>query len=136
MRNGRKMEQHPVPVRDKPAKERIAEEADTLFYHFGVNVPLRMIASHANTNQVAVLRHFGSRERLVSDFLKARMKDAEAEWREIERDHPNDPVSQLRAWMFRAEISSEEVEPLDPFQIVSLCSRAIFTRKAPFAFRN
>jgi AcrR family transcriptional regulator len=108
MRNRREMERHTVTVLDKPAKERIAEEADTLFYHFGVNVPLPMIAQQASTNQATVIKYFGSRERLVSDFLKARMKDAEAEWREIERDHPTDPLSQLRAWMSLAEISSEE----------------------------
>jgi AcrR family transcriptional regulator len=56
---------------DKPAKERIVEQASTVFIHFGVNASTLMIAHFAHTNVATIIKHFGTRERLVFDFLEA-----------------------------------------------------------------
>jgi AcrR family transcriptional regulator len=92
---------------DKPAKERIIEQASTVFIHFGVNASTTMIAHFAHTNVATVIKHFGTRERLVFDFLKSLMRDVELSWKEIEQECPNDPEAQLRRWVFYAEFAAD-----------------------------
>src|ERR1700686_573389 len=92
---------------DKPAKERIVEQALFLFTHFGVNAPTALIAHLAHTNLEPIRKHFGYRERLVSDFLQLLMKRAEQSWREIEHEHLNDPESQLRRWVLHSEFAAD-----------------------------
>jgi AcrR family transcriptional regulator len=91
---------------DKPAKERIVEQASTVFTDFGVNASTTLIAHFAHTNVDTIIKHFGTRDRLVFDFLKSLMKDDELSWREIERDFPNDPETQLRKWVSYAEFAA------------------------------
>jgi AcrR family transcriptional regulator len=92
---------------DKPAKERIVEQAGTVFIHFGVNASTAMIAHFAHTNLETIKKHFGSRDRLVFDFLRSLMKEAELSWKEIEQEHPNDPETQLRRWVQYAEDAAD-----------------------------
>jgi AcrR family transcriptional regulator len=92
---------------DKPAKERIAEEANNLFRIANTNVSMDTIALFAETSVATIIKHFGTRERLVFDFLKSLMKQAEQSWREIEQEHPNDPEAQLRKWVLHSEISAD-----------------------------
>jgi len=92
---------------DKPAKERIVEQADKLFTLWGVNISKDMIAHFAHTNVATIIKHFGTRERLVFDFLKSLMKQAEPSWKQIEQEHPNDPEAQLRTWILRSEFAAD-----------------------------
>jgi AcrR family transcriptional regulator len=107
MRATPKTIQPPRSELDKPAKERIVEQALFLFTHFGVTVSTGLIAHFAHTNLETIRKHFGYRERLVSDFLKSLMKQAEQSWKEIEHEHPNDPESQLRRWVLHSEFAAD-----------------------------
>ena len=107
MRASPKTTQAPRSEFDKPAKERIAEQADMLFTRWGVNISTEMIAHFAHTNFDTIKKHFGTRERLVFDFLKSLMKEAEQSWKEIEQEHPNDPESQLRRWVLHSKFAAD-----------------------------
>src|SRR6266446_10377871 len=65
MRASPKTIQPPRSELDKPAKQRIAEQADMLFTRWGVNISTEMIAHYAHTNVETIKKHFGTRERLV-----------------------------------------------------------------------
>src|SRR6266478_3899674 len=107
MRASPKTIQPPRSELDKPAKQRIAEQADMLFTRWGVNISTEMIAHYAHTNFETIKRHFGTRERLVFDFLKSLMKQAERSWKQIEQEHPNDPEAQLRTWVLHSEFAAD-----------------------------
>jgi AcrR family transcriptional regulator len=107
MRATPKTIQSPPSELDKPAKERIVYEATRVFTWWGVNVTSAMIAHFAHTNVATIIKHFGTRERLVSDFLKSLIKQAEQSWKEIEQEHPNDPESQLRRWVLHSEFAAD-----------------------------
>ncbi len=106
MRASPKTIQPPRSELDKPAKQRIAEQADMLFTRWGVNISTEMIAHYAHTNVETIKKHFGTRERLVFDFLRSLMKQAELSWKRIEQEHPNDPESQLRRWVLHSEFAA------------------------------
>jgi AcrR family transcriptional regulator len=112
MRSTPKTIQPPRSELDKPAKERIVEQANSLFTFWGVKISSDMIAHHAHTNVDTIKKHFGTRERLVLDFLKSLMKQAEQSWKQIEQENPNDPEAQLRRWVlyseFAADLSDQE----------------------------
>jgi AcrR family transcriptional regulator len=107
MRATPKMIQPPRSELDKPAKERIVEQALILFTLWGVNISTEMIAHFAHTNVATIIKHFGTRERLVFDFLKSLMKQAEQSWKQIEQEHPNDPEAQLRRWVLHSEFAAD-----------------------------
>lgn len=107
MRSTPKTIQLPRSELDKPAKERIVEQAGTVFIHFGVNASTAMIAHFAHTNLETINKYFGTRDRLVFDFLRSLMKEAELSWKEIEQEHPNDPEQQLRRWVLYAEFAAD-----------------------------
>lgn len=92
---------------DKPAKERIIEHANNLFTSWGVKVSSVMIAHFAHTNVATIMRHFGTRDHLVFNFLKSLIKDAELSWKEIEQECPNDPEAQLRKWVLYAQFAAD-----------------------------
>jgi AcrR family transcriptional regulator len=94
---------------DIPVKKRIAEAASTIFAHYGVRAATIMIAEFAHTNVGTVAKLFGTRERLVSDFLKSQMNDIELCWQEVEQQHPGDPEAQLRQWILNAKMLSGEI---------------------------
>jgi hypothetical protein len=101
MRSTPKTIQPPRSELDKAAKERIVEQANSLFTFWGVNISSDMIAHYAHTNVDTIKKHFGTRERLVFDFLQSPMKQAEQSWKHIEQEHPNDPEAQLRRWVLK-----------------------------------
>lgn len=107
MRSTPKTIQPPRSELDKPAKERIVEQANRLFTLWGVNTSTEMIAHFAHTNVDMILKHFGTRDRLVFDFLRSLMKEAERSWREIEQEYPDGPEAQLREWVLRAGFAAE-----------------------------
>jgi hypothetical protein len=120
MRATPKTIQPPRSELDKPAKERIIEQANSLFTSWGVNVSSVMIAHYAHTNVDTIKKHFGTRDYLVFKFLKSLMKNEELRWKEIEQDYPNDPEAQLRKWVLDAEIEADLSDQLPP----ALLSRA------------
>src|SRR5882757_8133054 len=99
-----KTAQRPRSELDTPAKDRIVQNARMLFTRYGVNISLNMIALFAHTNIQTILKYFGTRDRLVSDFLKTLMDSIGRNWREWEEEHPNDPERQLREWIFYMEM--------------------------------
>jgi AcrR family transcriptional regulator len=107
MRATPKTIQPPRSEFDKLAKERIIEQANSLFTSRGVNVSGVMIAHYAHTNVATIMKHFGTRDYLVFNFLKSLMKDAELRWKEIEQECPNDPEAQLRRWVLDAEFAAD-----------------------------
>ena len=107
MRSTPKTIQPPRSELDKPAKERIVEQANRLFTLGGVNVSTGLIAHFAHTNVATIIKQLGTRERLVFDFLKSLMKRAEQSWKEIEQDNPNDPEAQLRTWVLHSEFAAD-----------------------------
>jgi AcrR family transcriptional regulator len=107
MRATPKTIQPPRSELDKPAKERIIEQADRLFTEWGVKISTEMIAHFAHTSVSTVIKHFGCRERLVSDFLKSLVKQADQSWKHTEQEHPHDPESQLRRWVLHAEFAAD-----------------------------
>jgi len=117
MRATPKTTQQPSSVLDTPVKQRIVEQATRLFTLGGVNISTVMIAHFANTNVAQVIKLFGTRERLVSDFLKSLVDQAEAEWTEIERDSLGDPEAQLRNWMLHAEMAADRASQLPHAQL-------------------
>jgi AcrR family transcriptional regulator len=124
--------QPPRSELDKPAKERIVEKAQTLFILYGVNVSTNLIALFAHTNVQTILRYFGTRDRLVSDFLKSRMDSIGRIWREWEREHPNDPERQLREWIFYIEmISSSSDSDTDDCHLARAAVDLIRKDKSP-----
>jgi len=92
MRATPKTIQSPPSELDKPAKERIVYEATRLFTWWGVNISSQMIAHFAHTNVATIIKHFGTRERLVFDFLKSLIKQAEQSWKEITTSEVGPPV--------------------------------------------
>jgi AcrR family transcriptional regulator len=109
--------QRPRSELDKPAKERIVEQADNLFTRWGVNVSSVMIAHYAHSNVATIIKHFGTRDHLVFNFLKSLMKNEERRWKEIEQDYPNDPEAQLRRWVLDAEIEADLSDQLPLAQL-------------------
>jgi hypothetical protein len=107
MRTTPKTIQPPRSELDKPAKERIVEQANKLFTLWGVNISTEMIAHYAHTNFDTIKKHFGTRDHLVFNFLKSLIKQAEDSWKEIEQEHPNDPESQLRRWVLHSEFAAD-----------------------------
>ena len=107
MRATPKTIQPPRSELDKPAKERIIEHANRLFIGWGVNISMETIARFAHTNVATIIKHFGYRERLVSDFVKLLVKQADQSWKHIEQEHPNDPKSQLRRWILHSEFAAD-----------------------------
>jgi AcrR family transcriptional regulator len=106
MRATPKTIQPPRSELDTPVKERIVQQALILFTRYGVNVAAISVAHYAHTNIAAVKKYFGTREQLVSDFLKSLMKQADGTWKEIEQECPNDPETQLRTWVQQAETAA------------------------------
>jgi AcrR family transcriptional regulator len=107
MRASPKTVQRPSSELDKPAKDRIAEQANDLFTSFGINISLDTIAFFAHTNVATVVKYFGTRERLLSDFLGSLIRQAERNWKEIEQEYPDDPEAQLRKWVAYAEFAAD-----------------------------
>ncbi len=82
-----------------PPRERILAAASDLFYRHGIRaVGVESIADAAGTNKMTLYRHFASKDELVAEYLRRSATQADACWAELERDHPGDPLAQLRAW--------------------------------------
>ena len=87
--------------RSKP-RDRIVATARDLFHHHGIrNVGVEAIAEAAGTNKMTLYRHFGSKDELIVECLRAFADEAEASWQALEACHPGDPMAQLRGWVLQ-----------------------------------
>jgi AcrR family transcriptional regulator len=94
-------EAHPEAQRPR---ERILLAARDLFHRHGIRgVGVETIAETAGTNKMTLYRHFDSKDDLIVAYLRGVAADADAIWRDIERDHPGDMQAQLKAWLVCAE---------------------------------
>jgi AcrR family transcriptional regulator len=83
-----------------PPRERILVAARNLFYAEGIRaVSVDEIASAAQTNKMTLYRHFESKDRLITEYLRALAAEAETVWAEVALRWPRDPLKQLRGWI-------------------------------------
>ncbi|MGF6291336.1 AcrR family transcriptional regulator [Paraburkholderia youngii] len=79
-------------------RERIIEAAQSLFYREGIRgIGVEAIASAANTNKMAIYRHFDTKDDLVTYWLASVAQEYEQMWTHWENLYPGDPASQLKA---------------------------------------
>jgi AcrR family transcriptional regulator len=127
-----KTAQRPRSELDTPVKDRIVQNAHRLFIRYGVNISTDMIAHFAHTNIQTIFKYFGTRDRLVSDFLKMLMDGIGRNWREFEQEHPNDPERQLREWILYMEmISTDEFGDSEECQLARATVNLIRAEKNP-----
>lgn len=83
-----------------PPRERILAVAAELFYRQGIRaVGVDAIAEAAGTNKMTLYRHFSSKDALVAEYLRCSARAVDAYWEQLDRQHPGDPLAQLRAWL-------------------------------------
>lgn len=93
-----------------PPRERILAAASELFYRHGVRaVGVEAIAEAADTNKMALYRHFESKDALVAAYLEGKAAEADAAWEGYVRAHPGDPLAQLRLWL--ADMAAHVTSP-------------------------
>lgn len=86
-----------IDLEQRP-RERILAAARELFYRRGIHsVSVDEVASAAGSNKMTLYRHFGSKDQLVVEWLKATAESARALWQEVETGHPDDAMARLRA---------------------------------------
>ena len=84
----------------KRPRERIIEMAQLLFRKHGIRgVGVDAIAEEAGTNKMTLYRHFGSKDELIAECLRDTARTADPFWRDLETNHPGDPMAQLHAWV-------------------------------------
>lgn len=81
-------------------RDRIVAKACELFHAQGFRgVGVEAIAEAAGTNKMTLYRHFGSKDDLIVECLRATFADGEALWAAMERRHADDPRAHLVAWV-------------------------------------
>lgn len=107
-------------------RDRIINAASALFYERGIHtVSVDEIAATADSNKMTLYRHFGSKDRLVVEWLQATAKSAQDKWRDVEAGNPSDAlarlhglvdmmVSQITAWMRGCPFGNSMAELSDP----------------------
>ena len=81
-------------------RDRLLTAARELFASRGIRaVSVDEVAERAQSNKMTLYRHFESKDRLVAEYLRVLAREAEAQWTELARAHPGDPVAQLKAWI-------------------------------------
>jgi AcrR family transcriptional regulator len=78
--------------RPSPARERILETADRLFYDEGIHaVGIQRIVAESSVTRVTLYRHFPSKDDLVAAYLDRRASYDHAQVDAIVGAHPDDP---------------------------------------------
>jgi AcrR family transcriptional regulator len=86
----------PRPSRPSPARERILQTADLLFYNEGIHaVGIQRIVAESSVTRVTLYRHFPSKDDLVSAYLERRAASDHAQVDGIIAAHPGDPRGAL-----------------------------------------
>ena len=84
-------------------RDRIVGTARNLFHTQGYRgVGVDAIAEAAGTNKMTLYRHFGSKDDLIVECLRAAVAEARSFWTEIEARHPHSRRAQLKEWIGRA----------------------------------
>lgn len=84
-------------------RDRIVETARNLFHTQGYRgVGVDAIAEAAGTNKMTLYRHFGSKDDLIVECLRAAVAEARSFWTAIEARHPHSRRAQLKEWIERA----------------------------------
>lgn len=106
----------PATPSPAPAKQRILETADRLFYDEGIRtVGVDRLIADAHVTKATFYKHFGSKERLVVAYVENRHRRIAGLIADYAREHP-DPADVIRA--LRDAIVSMIEEPGfrgDPF---------------------
>jgi AcrR family transcriptional regulator len=81
-------------------RQRILDTARNLFRTYGIKgIGVEAIAEAAETNKMTLYRHFGSKDELIAECLRDVASRASAIWTDLETQHPDDPIAQLRGWV-------------------------------------
>ncbi|PSC05363.1 TetR family transcriptional regulator [Alsobacter soli] len=87
------------PSKSRP-RDRILDAARDMFRKFGIKgCGVDSIAEAAGTNKMTLYRHFGSKDELVAECLRDQARAVADKWAEFDAAYPDDPLSQLRAWV-------------------------------------
>ncbi|MFP5077568.1 TetR/AcrR family transcriptional regulator [Rhizobium sp. YIM 134829] len=85
-------------------RDRIVSTARDLFRQHGIRgIGVDAIAEAASTNKMTLYRHFGSKDDLICETLKAVSSQACALWTELATTLPGNPRGQLDLWVDRIE---------------------------------
>ncbi|MGA2231962.1 MAG: helix-turn-helix domain-containing protein [Tepidisphaeraceae bacterium] len=106
-----------LPRKGEPPRQRILAAAEELFLRQGIRgTGVEAIAEAAGTNKMALYRHFGSKDELVAQWMRARTAECYELWDELAGQHPGDARAQLIAWIKQlAENIAEADERGCPF---------------------
>ena len=80
-----------------PAKQRILDTADLLFYDEGIRaVGVDRLISASSVTKATFYKHYGSKDRLIGDYVQHRHRQAAVELAEL-LEQQSDPEAVLRA---------------------------------------
>ena len=86
----------PTPVL-APAKQRILDTADVLFYDEGIRaVGVDRLISASSVTKATFYKHYGSKDRLIGDYVEHRHRQAAIELADLVEQQPS-PEAALRA---------------------------------------
>jgi AcrR family transcriptional regulator len=96
---------------EQAPRDRILSAAGVLFYRRGIHtVSVDEVVAAACSNKMTLYRHFGSKDRLIVEWLQSTAAAAQEKWREVAAMYPENAlarlhglvdmmVSQISAWM-------------------------------------
>jgi AcrR family transcriptional regulator len=83
---------------EKPARERLLDAADALFYRRGIrSVGIDEVIAEAGVAKMSLYRSFPSKDELVAAYLERRDAAYWRWWDKVVARHPGDPRAQLLA---------------------------------------
>jgi AcrR family transcriptional regulator len=89
-----------LPRNTPPPRQRILAAAEELFLRQGIRgTGVEAIAEAAGTNKMALYRHFGSKDELVAQWMRARTAECYELWDELGDLYPGNARAQLIAWI-------------------------------------
>lgn len=93
-----------VPNAKVAPRDRIVSTARDLFRQHGIRgIGVDAIAEAAATNKMTLYRHFGSKDDLICETLRAVSEQSCLLWKELEAACPGDARAQLDLWVEKIE---------------------------------